>query len=658
MTKQLDLLGYADFEIEPDVVRPEPRFWVRRLVIWDKPGTILREIRLRPGLNIIWAPDPADRANAPDESSIVGHGSGKTLFCRLLRYCLGEDRFAPNEQRDRIVQAFPEGRVGAEVMIDGAKWSVIRPIGTERHHFVVKNVDLDQATNGSVTATGIEPILDTIATNFLLNDLVGLTAGDHPRDIWLSALAWLSRDQECRFNKLLDWRSADSDSGSLVRNLSVQQLLDTLRALTRAIVPEETELRAEIRRLENDHRKTNRNIDQTGLETDHIRSRLIKALHLDHEELLPGRMAVDPLRASAKSNLARLVGVNFDADVVNLNTLRSETDTTRQRINDLEKNLSVLKAREPEIQSLIRHIEGELPAVSARAFSSEHLVCPICEVPIDRTLAEGCKLSHKLPNLNEVRERYEKLQQEQAQERSRLRGNRDEQERITRALKPAHEHADTMRKRLQAMERARDTQMEDWFKAHQLIDDVERLNHLLNEQEQAQVRASAIEEEIEMKRGQAGAFRDAQENVFNKLSRFFNAIIREIIGPNATGTISLDGNGRLRSSVELGGERTTAAIESLKVIAFDLAVMCMSIEGRTHLPAFLIHDSPREADLGLSVYQRLFYFTYNLETATTQPLFQYIVTTTTSPPDELRKEPWLSETLGGVAAERLMKRDL
>ena len=532
------------------------------------------------------------------------------------------------------------------------------PIGTERHHFVVKNVDLDQATNGSVTATGIEPILDTIATNFLLNDLVGLTAGDHPRDIWLSALAWLSRDQECRFNKLLDWRSADSDSGSLVRNLSVQQLLDTLRALTRAIVPEETELRAEIRRLENDHRKTNRNIDQTGLETDHIRSRLIKALHLDHEELLPGRMAVDPLRASAKSNLARLVGVNFDADVVNLNTLRSETDTTRQRINDLEKNLSVLKAREPEIQSLIRHIEGELPAVSARAFSSEHLVCPICEVPIDRTLAEGCKLSHKLPNLNEVRERYEKLQQEQAQERSRLRGNRDEQERITRALKPAHEHADTMRKRLQAMERARDTQMEDWFKAHQLIDDVERLNHLLNEQEQAQVRASAIEEEIEMKRGQAGAFRDAQENVFNKLSRFFNAIIREIIGPNATGTISLDGNGRLRSSVELGGERTTAAIESLKVIAFDLAVMCMSIEGRTHLPAFLIHDSPREADLGLSVYQRLFYFTYNLETATTQPLFQYIVTTTTSPPDELRKEPWLSETLGGVAAERLMKRDL
>ena len=144
MKKQLDLLGYADLEIEPDVVRSEPRFWVGRLVIWNKPEVVLREIRLRPGLNIIWAPDPADRTSTLDEDAIVGHGSGKTLFCRLLRYCLGEDRFAPDEQRDRIVQAFPEGRVGAEVVIDGIKWSVIRPIGTGRHHFAVKNVDLDR----------------------------------------------------------------------------------------------------------------------------------------------------------------------------------------------------------------------------------------------------------------------------------------------------------------------------------------------------------------------------------------------------------------------------------------------------------------------------------------------------------------------------------
>ena len=163
-----------------------------------------------------------------------------------------------------------------------------------------------------------------------------------------------------------------------------------------------------------------------------------------------------------------------------------------------------------------------------------------------------------------------------------------------------------------------------------------------------------MEHEIQLKRERIAALRDAQAEVFNGLSSFFNSIIRALIDKEAVGRISLDGNG-LKASVELGGERSTAAIESLKVIAFDLATMCMSIEGRTHLPAFLIHDSPREADLGLSVYQRLFWLLHGLEDMTDQLLFQYIVTTTTSPPDELRTRPWLTETLGGASKERLME---
>ena len=109
----------------------------------------------------------------------------------------------------------------------------------------------------------------------------------------------------------------------------------------------------------------------------------------------------------------------------------------------------------------------------------------------------------------------------------------------------------------------------------------------------------------------------------------------------------------------MGGDRSTTAIESLKIIAFDLAVICMSIEGKTHIPAFLVHDSPREADLGLSIYHELFHFARNLEQIGDRPLFQYIITTTTRPPDELSQQPWLCETLQGApAAERLLRRDL
>ena len=36
---------------------------------------------------------------------------------------------------------------------------------------------------------------------------------------------------------------------------------------------------------------------------------------------------------------------------------------------------------------------------------SEHIVCPICEVPVDRALADGCNLSHKLPDLDEAKQK-------------------------------------------------------------------------------------------------------------------------------------------------------------------------------------------------------------------------------------------------------------
>lgn len=65
----------------------------------------------------------------------------------------------------------------------------------------------------------------------------------------------------------------------------------------------------------------------------------------------------------------------------------------------------------------------------------------------------------------------------------------------------------------------------------------------------------------------------------------------------------------------------------------------MSIEGDTRLPAFLLHDSPREADLGLALYHSLFHLVHELEEFGSAPLFQYIVTTTTPPPQEYAQRP-------------------
>ena len=657
MPRQPDLFGPVAPEIRPAAGRSEPRLWVRRLAIWSAPGVLLREIRLRPGLNVLWAPDPADQGGVTESVSGVGHGSGKTLFCRLLRYCLGEDRFAQDDQRERVAHAFPEGEVGAEVIVDGIPWAVVRPIGTGRRHVAVRDAALVQVARERPEPTGMAPLLDAIAASLRHGDLLPFLPVDRPRDVWLLALAWLSRDQECRFDKLLDWRSADSGSGSPARNLSAQRLLDTLRALIDAVEPKEQTLREEIRALEAERDGARAEPDRRTWEVDRLRARLAAELDAALKDPPSARMAVEPLREAAKANVNRLAGAGPDADATDLDALRTEYDAARRQVEELQKDLSGAEARVPEIRAMISRMEGELPGMSARAHRAEHAVCPICEVPIDTVLAEGCKLSHKLPDRDGIRKRREELQQNIAKERRRLEEEQERRERIDRELVPARARAAALRERLRSVERARDARSDAWFNARRLVDDVDRLERLMGEQEAAQSRADALENEIRTKRDRADAFRDAHAGVFERLSGLFNAVVQAAIGTDAAGRVAFDGNG-LRASVELGGERSTAAIDSLKVVAFDLVTVRMSIEGRTRLPAFLIHDSPREADLGLGIYRRLFRFVRALEDVGAQPSFQYVVTTTTSPPGELRTEPWLVATLGGAAGERLLRRDL
>lgn len=90
------------------------------------------------------------------------------------------------------------------------------------------------------------------------------------------------------------------------------------------------------------------------------------------------------------------------------------------------------------------------------------------------------------------------------------------------------------------------------------------------------------------------------------------------------------------------------------MLAFDLACLCLSAEGATRVPAFLIHDSPREADLSLVVYDELFSLFREVERVT-----ETLVTTTTPPPEGFQEKPWLIESLRGApASERLLRRDL
>ena len=155
-----------------------------------------------------------------------------------------------------------------------------------------------------------------------------------------------------------------------MRNLAGQQRQDALRTLINAIVPEEFELRAELDKLEVCQKRASQDATRLEWGANRLRSELVQELRLDSEDLLPGRMAVDPLRAASKARLSRLARVDPDADVSNLDALRSKHDGARQHVEALQNRQSALQERVPEIEKLIGRINGEMPGASARAVSS------------------------------------------------------------------------------------------------------------------------------------------------------------------------------------------------------------------------------------------------------------------------------------------------
>ncbi len=115
-----------------------------------------------------------------------------------------------------------------------------------------------------------------------------------------------------------------------------------------------------------------------------------------------------------------------------------------------------------------------------------------------------------------------------------------------------------------------------------------------------------------------------------------------MLGDDVEGSIRFRGR-QIRPTLVHNIDLTSAALETLKIICFDLAALISSVEGQGEHPRFLLHDGPREADMDAELYQRLFLLAAELQDAngSAPANFQYIVTTTEPPPETLQTTPWL-----------------
>lgn len=642
---QPDLFPSNDLAIVPEAGRKQPRLWVRKLVIWEKPERILREIDLRPGLNIVWSPDPG-----ADDTLPIGHGSGKTTFCRFIRYCLGEETFAPDGQRNLIIANFPEGHVGAEVMLDGEPWVVLRPLSHRRRDVVIKNGTFAQAFLAK-EPTGIEPLRNAI-TSAIVGDAAALMPQAIGREsAWDAALAWMARDQECRFSHYLEWRDSESNSHSPVRGKSRDDHLTIVRAFLRALKPEEILEAAREEQIAKAIDTARVRLGQLEWLTKDSKGKLFKALGSGRE---PGAdLDAVYFMALAKENYEKALKLPIGG-TVDLPQVRTERDRAVSEVNRLTNAIEQNTLKQQHAAETERQLASEMNIEWSKLWTEENPVCPTCFRRLDVDHAAHIGISKGPTVLEQLRARYDARLRELETAKASQKTCRDADKQLKYDLAAAKQKQAALETRLKALQDAGDIRPAAIKQADAVIAEVDRFTEYSKEMAVLSKALSDKEAELESVKGTMGAHRKAESLAIAQLAAHFQTVVRKLSHTEASADIKLDGKG-LNLRTDLGG----AAIDSLKVVAFDYAVLMLTIEGKTHLPGFLLHDSPREADLGRSIYNRLFGLIRQLEIVSEAPLFQYVVTTTTDPPEAFKEEPWVClKILGSPADNRLMKADL
>ncbi|MCU1224609.1 MAG: hypothetical protein JWQ42_2702 [Edaphobacter sp.] len=647
-----ELFPRPTFSLNPEAGRTGPKLWVKRIVIWREPNVVLRDIPMRPGFNIVWSPD------SQTEDSPIGHGGGKTTFCRLFRFCLGEDTFASDDLRHRIGEVFPKGCVGAEIILDSKVWIVLRSLGHRRRDVVQEGGSLDDLFSGEHQATGMAPLVDAITQSILGDSPKLMPSSIGSESAWKALLAWITRDQECRFSHVLNWRSPESNSSSPVVNRSGEDKLLVVRAILGALSINEVAAQQQEELQSKNVTGKKSDLDRLKWQLERARVNVYTKLRRDGEALSGTPVDVVLLKKAATEQFSKALNLPERVSSVDVEKARRERDVAKNEFNRLQGELKLLNGRIEEKQKIRPAIAAELPEAHARLLNENNPVCPICKVGIDKALAEGCGISTETCDLHSLQmeiSRKRELLRALEQEISSL---RQEEPALNAEVADAQNLFDELDASLRKIEQSMDVSSKSVRESQKLSEDVEEYEALLAEYDEAQSEASKNEDALEKTRLSIAKHRDASFTIILSLSNWFDIVLRELVPGDIRGSAKLDGNG-LKLNVELGGYRSTVAIESLKVVAFDLAVLAMSMEKSLYFPGVLIHDSPREADLSEEIYKRLFLFAEKLEKSTSAPLFQYILTTTTAPPKAFQTRPWLClEVKGAPAEQRLLKVDL
>lgn len=641
--------------------RSQPRLWIERLWLIESKEPLItgRMIELHPGVNIVWAREP-DTGAASGLAS-AGHGVGKTSFCLLLRYCLGDEAPSIATLREKAASAFPKGGIAAKVHIDGTAWLVYRPYGAHLHSVAGRGESLESLLAGTLDGD-FASYTTALHEAFIAKLAAPSLPGSNQPIEWRHLLAWCVRDQKTRFDGFFHWRDGDGlgfrrsrqDPPLFVH--SVLGLLDSeLDRLMRAV--EAT--RAELTALEENLPKLERApIDALAHQERQLRVRL-------------GAGEDVPVHAD-------LIGVSLETMVSNVcekaekdqADLGREIDQTEKEFsvllevrNDLKREAKVQEAERDIAQALSESNEAEYTRLTNELKQLDQLAGRCRHGDVEFSACQHIVRRRTTPNLpwrmdqKDAEAAIPRLRNslEQAARRSaaaaaacQVQQNRIvEQAAIQRRLYVRRATSETQTALLQSIWDeflTRKTQREKGDDSPELVSAKSRKEVLqgnLNSEEAALLKRSSQRSE----RAEA-------------LKAMTRVIADRLLGEEGHARFLPESDDH-PFDLAVGGE----AYQVLEVLLGDIACLLDSATstGSNH-PGFTVHDCPREADMSERLYREFLLMTAEAEVQLNPDgaaPFQYIVTTTSAPPAELQNSRNLVlELRPGTDEGLLFKRPL
>ncbi|MBX3739962.1 MAG: hypothetical protein KF712_03145 [Akkermansiaceae bacterium] len=659
----------SDPELIPDqnylqVINPPPAlFWFREIRLYNRlDAEAVEEIRRIPlsrGLNIVWA-KPSDPDESDPEARGRGHDVGKTTFCRLIRYLLGERHYGTETTRRALStsQNLDRPWVVGELELAGETWTIGRPLYSGGHPFAIRGKRLDDAIatpaaerskhDEFIVHLQHETLKDLPVRSFDAQDLRPLR--------WLHLLQWLARDQEAHLASPFRWRDTSSHSDS--PDLSAQETKFLVRCVLgvtdteeRRIIGEREQLekkkelhvadiRFHERRVEEAIKQARTSLPQGDQLPDIAESLFVDqvARHADH--LVEARRAIlesqlDELDlTTAEKDLEQAIGRTAIA--------RDQRDAEQNRLSDAEDRWERLSAtgKVPVLDELESILAGLKPD---RQF---------CEVPTNIAL-------FKCPILREHRQTHDQQEPVPTGIEDQTAHLRDE---VAHALEASRTRLAALNLRLSSAataESAARTIRDQQLTAQRnllvsldaLTPDVLAWRFRAEDAKRSHDALEGIRKQIEEiddattnLKSQQDAAQKAAKMRQNRIGKIFLALCQNLKGQNVDADLKFTRD-EINARIGSGG----GAYNALSTVVFDYSVLLARLHRLGHHPGFLIHDSPRESDMEPSLYRPLFRLLKRLADSAPDS-FQYIVTTTEEPPPELI-EGHVVETLDASTKE-------